>query len=391
MKRAWRRNLSTQIIILFVSTAIFTALIVVGGVHLFFSWDQARIERSLPPEAIAAFDQAIEGLPADPTALQQYFYIYDSTLSRSVIGEHATIVLLCLLCVFIGSIIFIVFTRKLIRPLRDISSTAEKLAEGNFSLRAPVHSGQPVEIESLIRSFNFLASSLETAEHNIQFTSAAIAHELRTPLTIIRGYLHGMIDGVFAPDREQLCNLLIHIEDLGNLVGDLETLSLKDSDQMRLIIQPVNLETSLHDLVAMLKASSMGNAQLILSVIRQPGCMATTNCDYGKIKQALLALINNARRYGPEKQNIEINCVIESAKIVIQIRDQGPGFSESAISHAHERFWRDETSRSRDSGGSGLGLAVCSAIVDAHGGKLLLSNRPEGGAMVEISIPRLSE
>ncbi|MFN7914878.1 MAG: ATP-binding protein [Vicinamibacterales bacterium] len=216
---------------------------------------------------------------------------------------------------------------------------------------------------------------------------ANVSHELRTPLTAIRGYVEALQDGDASDDDTArfLEIIMRHTRRMERLVQDLLRLARLDAGQEL-------LETSTCDLRAMAQAV-MGDLEATLDTRGQDihidiGEGATqVPADPAKLHDALRNLVANASAYSPENSLITIATRRVGDRVAIDVLDAGPGIPEEDRLRVFERFYRVDKSRARDPGGTGLGLAIVKHLVELHGGRVLVTNRPEGGARFTIELP----
>ena len=279
-------------------------------------------------------------------------------------------------------------SKRLTEPLEIASASAKVIADGDFSHKMKISGKASSEIASLGESVNYLSSSLRKMEDNVRYTSASIAHELRTPLTVIQGYIQGIQDGVFKADDEQLTLILDQVEGLSRLIDDLKLISLAEAHELVIHRREIDLKECINEAVNFMRPQ-FERADRKIDFQTSPA-EVTAYVDPERIKQTLIALISNALRYGGANGSCQIACIQHADSTLVTVSDQGSGFSDEALERAADRFWRGDRSRAKESGGSGLGLAVVKAIVKAHGGALELSNQEGGGAIVTITLPRPS-
>lgn len=282
---------------------------------------------------------------------------------------------------------FVVFAslriaRRIALPLSEVATAAGAVAAGRFAARAQVLHSAPTELQQLATDFNRMAQRLEAYDHEVRYSSAAIAHELRTPLTAAMVRLQGCVDGVFPLETQQLQMVLNQLDHLNHIVDDLQVLSLSRSGELRLNLS----RFSLHDLAeerltwasAAIQASGKRVRNGVLAAHQVLG-------DRMRIGQALSAVLDNALRYGDG--TITVDSALDGSMVLLRVTDQGPGFAPDVLDRVFDRFWRADASRARHSGGSGLGLSVVQAICSAHGGTASATNTPEGGACITLRLP----
>jgi two-component system, OmpR family, sensor histidine kinase BaeS len=288
----------------------------------------------------------------------------------------------------IGLVVAVLVARFAARPLERIATVATAVASGNLEARVPLTVQQQRsddEMSRLAVHFNAMASSLQHLETERRETTAAIAHELRTPLMILQARLEGVRDSVIPLTQREAMQLLSQVQTLTRLVEDLRTLSLNDAGKLDLRLQPVDLldVLSLSGAAFSHRAEGRGiTLELTTDLADLP-----VRGDPDRLSQVFGNLLENALRHTPERGRIVLNATREGQSVRVTVRDSGSGIPASALPHLFERFYRADTSRSRDSGGSGLGLAVVRAILEAHGGSITAENLETGGAAFTIRLP----
>lgn len=277
------------------------------------------------------------------------------------------------------------YAKTYTQPIDAMASVAQHIQQGNLATRITEPLDQaPQELKTLIQNFNAMADQLECSVNNASFWNAAIAHELRTPITILQGRLQGIIDGVFEADQELHLSLLNQVEGLSYLVEDLRTLSLIEHQQLRLDLQ-----------MSSLKPSILKCIEIFQSRFEQKGLElklklndTEITCDIRRFEQVLIALFSNALRYSNPGQ-LRITTESTEQEWIFTLEDEGPGIDAIHAQHIFEPFYRLEDSRSRRNGGTGLGLAVIAAIVEAHHGKICYQlSQTLGGSCFKIALRR---
>lgn len=353
------------------------------GVTWYSSYLEESINSSLPPEAAEANRIVNEGRVPDADSLRILVEHLDAQGASTDFKVQLSALVCGLISAFVCALVGVYLARRIARPLEDLTIAAQTLKAGDFSVRVPVSASNTREVSSLVQTFNALATSLDAMEERLRFNNMAIAHELRTPLTILQGSLQGMLDGVFPMEQKIVSDLLLQVEGLGKIVEDLRTLSLAIGHKLVMQRQWLDVagvvETVLSASRPMLEAS-----RLEVETALQP---AWISADPSRIRQAVLALVENASRYAGSGGRLRCETErLPDESVVIRVLDRGPGFPEDMDAVAVNPFWRGDASRSRATGGTGLGLSVVQAIAVAHGGALELANREGGGAMVVIHL-----
>jgi two-component system, OmpR family, phosphate regulon sensor histidine kinase PhoR len=217
---------------------------------------------------------------------------------------------------------------------------------------------------------------------------ANVSHELRTPLTAIRGYVEALSEGdASAEDNRRFLDIIArHARRMERLVRDLLRLARLDAGQETLELTSCDTRTIANGVIADVSAAAEARSQQVVLTIA-PGA-ESIRADGAKIHDALRNLVANAIAYAPERSTVAIDAAPENGRVALAVSDQGPGIPEEDLSRVFERFYRVDKSRTRDPGGTGLGLAIVKHLVELHGGRVRVENRPEGGARFTITIAK---
>lgn len=299
------------------------------------------------------------------------------------VGDWITMIVTTILTILVSVLVSAKFARQMIVPLESLTQSAKRVAEGDLTARAVGGAVEPGEISALVKDFNRMAETLETMSQDIRTWNAAIAHELRTPVTILRGRLQGLADGIFAPDNKLFVSLVHQTDSLTRLIEDLRTLSLAQSGHLHIYYDRVNIDTEICALSGLVK-EDFKESHLSLVLKLNP---VVIECDVSRFRQVMLAFLENARRYSVPGV-IMISCEEDREGVMIHIDDEGPGIDQALASTLWDAFVRTDASRSRNSGGTGLGLAVVKAIVQAHGGKVYCEQNALKGTRFSFWLPR---
>jgi len=289
------------------------------------------------------------------------------------------IVVVSTLCALAGALLL---GRQILRPLDRLRAASKRLAEGD--LRARASESGPRELQELGWSFNEMASNLEHLFDARRELVAWASHDLRTPLASLRAMVEALEDGLARP-QEYLPAIRTQTELLSELVEDLFELARIDSGSLALELR----EASLGELVA-------GCLEALAADARARGVRLESRFDPAdplvkiapdKVQRVLLNLLTNAVRHSQPHGAVAVIVREDSDHVVVAVEDSGEGLAAGAPQRMFERFWRDDESRTRSSGGAGLGLAIAQGLVHAHGGTIWAENRREGGARVAFTLP----
>lgn len=259
--------------------------------------------------------------------------------------------------------------RHLTRPLAVFSQAAHRL--GLDVNAPPLHEDGPSEVRQATRAFNQMQHRLRRFVEDRTQMVAAIAHDLGTPITRLR------LRAEFIEDEQEKQRVLADLEDMERMVFATLSFARDDaSSEPRAVVDLNSLIQRVHD-----SSIDMGQS-VTVTLGTNP---VPFNCQPVAFRRALTNLIDNAVKYG---QSAQVQLNEAGQRIQIRIDDNGPGIPDNRRADVFKPFYRIEESRSRDTGGTGLGLTVARTIIHAHGGDIVLRNRPEGGLRVEITLPR---
>lgn len=275
-------------------------------------------------------------------------------------------------------------TRSIVSPVRSLTRTAEVIAQGKFNTRVDVRGHD--EIARLAASFNQMASSLEQAETARRAQTADIAHELRNPLAVLQSSLEALADQVYDPTPENIAPALEQVHTLNHLVEDLRTLALADAGQLSLDRQPLDLRAAVVRTIDAHREAL--HAKRI--AIHGPGAgpvLPQVSADAVRLTQVLNNLLGNAVQHLPDDSSVRVEISAQEGGVMVCFADDGPGLPEEDLARLFDRFWRRDLSRSRHSGGSGLGLTIAQQIIQAHGGRIWAATTPGGGLTLCFWLP----
>ena len=286
---------------------------------------------------------------------------------------HHYLVWASLAALGVAFILRYLLTRRVLRPLSEMTAITKEVAAGNFSLRAEITTED--EVGQLGIAFNRMADSLEQIEQLRKTMVADVAHELRTPLTNLRGYLEAINDGVIPPTSETFQMLQQENLRLVHLVDNLQQLARADAARAYLKREEIDLP----DLVNQMVDLNLPNfqAKQITLKTRVPAKVPRVSADRDKLLQALRNLIENCWKYTPESGNVIISVAPITEGIKVDFQNSGNGISKTDLPYIFERFFRADRSRSRGAaGGAGIGLAITRELIEAHGGYVGAESQP---------------
>jgi signal transduction histidine kinase len=274
---------------------------------------------------------------------------------------------------------------RIVAPIQRMLVTSRRIAAGSYSVRVPVLTRD--ELGDLSASFNQMAEALAATERRRVELMGDIAHELRTPLTSIEGYMEGLLDGVIEPDEETFILIAREARRLWRLVDNLQELSRAESGQLPIVAHPVSLPELIQMVIARLMPQFQARQITLESALeREQDLMVMADED--RMSQILLNLLSNALRYTPENGHVRVSARREGNFAHVAVADSGIGLAAADLNRVFDRFYRVDKSRARSGGGSGIGLTVARALVEAQGGGIWAESAGLGqGSTFHFTLP----
>lgn len=310
-----------------------------------------------------------------------YFYSDHDLLFLSTLNR------LLLLATGVTAVISVVIgtytAKRLSGPISRVIGKTEQISQGNYDGRI-IEAANTREIAELTNSINTLAENLGRQEALRKRLTADVAHELRTPIANLQGHLEAMIDGVWKADTERLISCHEETVRLTKLVTDLESLARYENENLHLELEDLNISQCLS------RAAKSFENELIrksISLVTDlPDQQAPA--DKNKIDQVFCNLLYNAIKYTPPGGTIRLSVSGSEESVRISVQDTGTGISEEDLPFIFERFYRADKSRTRDTGGAGIGLAIVKSIVNAHQGSVEVYSEYGKGSEFVVFLPR---
>lgn len=385
MKSLRMRLLQANVTLVLFTMIIFviTTMIITPRVHDRMMADERR--RGGPNAMILDDTFVVEGRNANgetvivvPDTLVRAELLYRNAVWRSIWISIALAIALSLLTSF-------TLAKVLATPLQQLAHASRRIAGGNYT--PIILSDGATEVQELANQFNHMAHALKDAEQRRAALIGDVAHELRTPLTSIQGYAEGILDGVMMANERNISIIRDEAHRMHRLVDDLQALSRAEAGTLTLYRAP----TDMHEIVRRATTLLEGMAKehdVTFGLIHQHTNEPIT-CDADRVVQVLINLLTNAIRVSPANGRIEITTGHDATNVWCRVRDVGEGIDAQHLPHIFERFYRVDPSRTRATGGAGVGLTIARAIVEAHGGTLTAQSDGVGtGAIFVMSLPR---
>ena len=315
------------------------------------------------------------------------YYSYIGIFPRHRPISQTRFILILLFCSILLSVMVYPLVRYLTKPLEEITEKALNFSMGDFTgMEKNINPKGNDEIATLTRAFYHMANELSAIIEGKKELISDISHELGSPLSRMRlavQLIEDKVQGNQIPSIKNVDKLTKNIEEMSKLVKELLDFSRMDKGY-NLKIEAVNLEE--------LIASVMQKFQILIEnknitvKIQNKNDITQVFIDRGRISRVIENLLVNSIDYSPPDGKIDIILVKENSHFSVSIKDEGPGISEENKEKIFEPFFREDTSRTRETGGTGLGLAIVKKIITLHGGKILVENPGQKGALITFTI-----
>lgn len=309
------------------------------------------------------------------------FYMQNELVFLDIVNK--IILGIGVLLILASTIMGFIISRSITRPINKLMTKAKYISKGEYDKKIEINT-DVLEINDLINSINNLSQSIKEQENIRKRLTGDISHELKTPLTNIQSHLEAMIDGIWEPTEERLLSVKEEAERLSSLVSDMQKLNKYDESSIKLKKDNVNIS----DIICFVIFQFSNLAKSKNIKIEYEKKNINLYCDKDKITQALVNILSNAIRYSNEGSTIFIEEKLKDNKVIISIEDQGIGISEEDLKYVFERFYRADKSRTRATGGTGIGLTIVKSIVSSHGGEVKLESKLGEGSKFTIILPK---
>lgn len=278
-------------------------------------------------------------------------------------------------------------SQRALQPVDRITATARSIGERSLSRRLPVPNTND-ELQRLSETLNQMLDRIEKAFKRVTQFTADASHELRSPVALIRTTSELALRRQRSDSEYRDALDEIHAESLRttDLIENLLMLARADAGKATLARLPVDLTSLVRDVSA--QAEKLARQKSIALTCNVNGAGITVAGDQGSLRRLFFILLDNAVKYTPAGGTVAVSVAEHATGADVEIRDSGVGISSQDLPHIFERFYRSDKSRSRDSGGAGLGLSMAKWIVDVHGGAIHVVSEPDGGSTFRVSLPR---
>lgn len=301
--------------------------------------------------------------------------LFINTLNHILLG-------VTLFALLFALILGAVTAKRLSDPIADAINAAEAIAEGNYRSEYST-SSRVIELQRLGSTMQRLADVLQNQESLRKRLTADVAHELRTPLATLQSHMEAMMDGVWEMDKKRLEVCHGEILRIQRIVQDLSRLSKYESEPMQ--FSRFDLTQLIHNIISSFEVETVNNG---IKLSFQTTNSIFIDGDRDRLSQVVINLLSNAQKYARPGGVVTIGLSETDATVELEVKDNGIGIDPSDLPYIFERFYRADRSRNRLTGGSGIGLTISKAIVEAHGGTIKVQSILGEGTQVMVCLPK---
>ncbi|GID29056.1 two-component sensor histidine kinase [Paractinoplanes brasiliensis] len=280
----------------------------------------------------------------------------------------------------IGVTIVQFLARGMTSPLREMTTAARAMAQGDYDRRVRATSAD--EVGELAAAFNHMAADLAAADRQRRELIANVSHELRTPITALQGLLENIVDGVARAEPEMMQTALAQTERLGRLVTELLDLSRIDAGVAPLKRQPIDVASFLDGVVREAEVNAAGSGRDVRFKVASPAIVVPG--DRERLHQVFANLLDNAARHSPPGGTVQVRAERHDDRVLIAVADEGEGIPPEERDRVFERFTRGERP---GGGGTGLGLAIARWVVQLHHGTIAAVDPERPGCQINVELP----
>jgi len=285
---------------------------------------------------------------------------------------------------FVISLFFgTLMAKRISNPISRVIKSAELIAKGYYGDCIPEKSNTR-EIHDLTETINNLAETFENQDKLRKRLTSDVAHELRTPLTTLQSHMEAMIDGVWEPNIERIKSCHEEILRINRMVGDLENLEKIESDNIVLDKTEFDIAELTRNIITNFESDFVKKNIKIMYESEEQLIMA----DKDKISQVIVNLLSNSLKYTEKGGKVKVYISGDKDKVQLIVKDTGIGIPKEDLQYIFERFYRADKSRNRLTGGSGIGLAITKAMVEAHNGSIEVQSKLNEGTEFTIKMDK---
>jgi heavy metal sensor kinase len=277
-------------------------------------------------------------------------------------------------------------TNRALMPFRDFAKAAEQISSENLNTRI-VSKYREAEVQTLVKSFNAMVNRLNRSFQQMRSFNADAAHELRTPLSIMRADTELLLQSANVSDREIRAALESNLEELDRLtyiINDMLMLSEAEAGDQVILKESIHFEKLVEGLLEQLRTFAAAR-DVQIKLLDMPE--VRIEGDESLIRRAILNVLDNAIKYSKDSGTVEVSAGVESAKVLLAIKDYGIGIEPADLPYIFDRLFRADRARNRERGGIGLGLSITKWIIEAHQGSIQVTSTYGQGTTFVIALP----
>ncbi len=317
------------------------------------------------------------------------------TSTLMFVSEHdfLLLVLLLIFAAILSASFGYLLAASMAKSLFLVRMGARRVATGDFSTR--VHLTEVDELSEVADAFNLMCNELEKSfarqkelEQARRDLIAAVSHDLRTPLTSIRAMIEALADDVVTEPpmvQRYYGSIRSQIENLSGLINDLFELSQLEMGQVQLALEAVNMNDLLSDVLESVQAQAGAKGISLKGIFGED--LPIIKGELTKIQRVIYNLVQNAIRHTPANGTVSLATKVVPGGVQVEVADTGEGIAPEDLPHIFNQFFRGEKSRSRETGGAGLGLAIAKRIVEAHHGRIWVESQAGQGTRFSFILP----
>lgn len=378
-----RRSLRFRLFAVFIVVTLVTTMVAAGlaSYSVTERFERFVIEKA---EDLDAFVQTSSSNLRSGLVVEVYYRDDTATQEQFLNSVNQALIVAVLLAGTVSLVLLASMANPGLSMIEGLTNAARRMASGDLSQRVEIRAHD--EIGVLGVSFNHMADNLQRNEQLRRNMVSDVAHELRSPLTNLQGYLEGLRDGVLQPSPALFSDLYEEARHLSRLVCDMQDLTLAEAGQLTLSRQAVNLQDCVPRTIQLIEAAREDGPRARIVIDLQAG-LPPVYADADRLIQILRNLIENALAHTPVEGSVTISGQAKGDQVRVDVRDTGIGIPADHLGLVFERFYRVDPSRTRMTGGSGIGLAITRQLVEAHGGTIGVTSIVGQGTCFSFTIP----
>ncbi len=328
----------------------------------------------------------VVGYPLDVGDMSGIFMCYSMAgMDAYLLTIYESVAKVSLTVLLVSLILSYLLSRKLYKPLRELTETAKVISNGNYGQRISIRRGD--EFGQLASSFNNLAQSIQENDKTRRDFIANVSHDLRSPLTSIHGFLTALLDGTIPPSKhEKYLNIVLEETNrLTRITDSIVDLRFAQSNMISSDMIPFDVNDMMRSVIALMEPQLNEKKIGIKAIYAEK--MTMVYGDKDKISRVFQNLLSNAIKFSEQNQTIEVETtIVKHEKVMVSITDQGVGIDKEDQKYIFDRFYKADATRGEVKDGSGLGLAIAREFLYAHGEEISVKSQLGIGSTFTFSL-----